>query len=207
MTFEFSAAIMMLLLVTQGGINTEYIILGLLILNNRTIYQLRNRIGKGLNIMYSSSTGSIQAALKKLLNNGFIDYNDIQENGKKKKEYFITEAGRKEFNKWINSPVESSGIKCPELTKIYFMGFTEEDIRPEIIHKYIEELRNKYKAIKLICDESVEFFRSDAYRNLEKQAKDIIFYQFTAARFGRDLMSFTINWYENLSDEIRSYDE
>ena len=197
----------MLLLVTQGGINTEYIILGLLILNNRTIYQLRNRIGKGLNIMYSSSTGSIQAALKKLLNNGFIDYNDIQENGKKKKEYFITEAGRKEFNKWINSPVESSGIKCPELTKIYFMGFTEEDIRPEIIHKYIEELRNKYKAIKLICDESVEFFRSDAYRNLEKQAKDIIFYQFTAARFGRDLMSFTINWYENLSDEIRSYDE
>ena len=66
---------------------------------------------------------------------------------------------------------------------------------------------NKYKAIKLICDESVEFFRSDAYRNLEKQAKDIIFYQFTAARFGRDLMSFTINWYENLSDEIRSYDE
>ena len=157
--------------------------------------------------MYSSSTGSIQAALKKLLNNGFIDYNDIQENDKKKKEYFITEAGRKEFNKWINSPVESSGIKCPELTKIYFMGFTEEDIRPEIIHKYIEELRNKYKAIKLICDESVEFFRSDAYRNLEKQAKDIIFYQFTAARFGRDLMSFTINWYENLSDEIRSYDE
>ena len=42
----------------------DHIILGLLMLSNRTIYQLRIRIDKGLNIMYSS-TGSIQATIKK----------------------------------------------------------------------------------------------------------------------------------------------
>ena len=42
----------------------ENIILGLLLLKNRTIYELRKRINDGLNLMYSCSTGSIQAAIK-----------------------------------------------------------------------------------------------------------------------------------------------
>ena len=82
----------------------DYIIWGLLILSNRTIYQLRSRIDKGLNMMYSSSTGSIQAALKKLLNSGYIDYHEFQDNGKQKKEYCITEAGRQSFHQWVNAP-------------------------------------------------------------------------------------------------------
>ena len=157
--------------------------------------------------MYSSSTGSIQAGLKKLLDNGFIDYNDILENGKKKKEYYITEAGRQEFNSWINSPIESTGIKCPELTKVYFLGFSEEEKRPEIIEKYINELKIKHESLKFMCDESEDFGRSEAYISLEKQAKDIIFYQLATARFGRDLLAFTIKWYEDLLIEMRGYDE
>jgi hypothetical protein len=47
----------------------ENIILGLLLMCNRTIYQLRDRIDKGIKLMYSSSMGSIQEAIKKLLNN------------------------------------------------------------------------------------------------------------------------------------------
>ena len=49
----------------------DNIILGILLLSSRTIYQLRERIGKGFNMMYSSSMGSIQAAIKKLVNCGY----------------------------------------------------------------------------------------------------------------------------------------
>lgn len=63
----------------------DNIILGLLLLQSRTIYQLRERIDKGLNLMYSSSTGSIQAAIKKLLNSGYIDFEETVENGRRKK--------------------------------------------------------------------------------------------------------------------------
>ena len=38
----------------------ENIILGLLLLQSRTIYQLRKRINDGLNLMYSCSMGSIK---------------------------------------------------------------------------------------------------------------------------------------------------
>ena len=65
----------------------DNIILGILLLSSRTIYQLRERIGKGLNMMYSSSMGSIQAAIKNLVNCGYIQYEETVENGKYKKIY------------------------------------------------------------------------------------------------------------------------
>ena len=65
--------------------------LGLLLLSDRTIYGLRDRIGKGLHLMYSSSMGSIQAAVKKLLNTGDICFTEIVEKGRHKKIYSITD--------------------------------------------------------------------------------------------------------------------
>ena len=63
----------------------DNIILGLLILESRTIYRLRERIKKGMDLMYSSSMGSIQAAIKRLLDRGYISYSERVENGKYKK--------------------------------------------------------------------------------------------------------------------------
>lgn len=63
----------------------ENIILGLLLLQSRTIYQLRKRINDGLNLFYSCSMGSIQAAIKKLLRNGYISISEKIEKGKLKK--------------------------------------------------------------------------------------------------------------------------
>ena len=185
----------------------DYIILGLLILSNRTIYQLRSRIDKGLNMMYSSSTGSIQAALKKLLNSGYIDYHEFQDNGKQKKEYCITEAGRQSFHQWVNAPVHCAEIKFPDLSKVYFMGFSQPENRLEIIQAHISELNTKYQSLKLICSEAELYQRSVEYARLDKQAKDIIVYRLASAHFGRDFMSFTIKWYENLLNEMRKYDE
>ena len=89
----------------------DNIILGILLLSSRTIYQLRERIDKGLNMMYSSSMGSIQAAIKKLLNYGYIQYEETVENGKYKKIYSITESGKQKFIEWVSSPMEKMCIR------------------------------------------------------------------------------------------------
>ncbi len=85
----------------------DNIILGLLILESRTIYQLRERISKGMNLMYSNSMGSIQAAIKKLLNHGYISYGENIEDGKYKKIYSITDSGKRYFFEWINTPFDT----------------------------------------------------------------------------------------------------
>ena len=115
----------------------DNIILGLLLMCNRTIYQLRERIDKGINLMYSSSMGSIQAAIRKLLNCGFISYEEIVDNGKYKKVYCITESGRQHFFEWINAPIEEQSPKSPELAKVYFMGFSDKKNREISIQQHL----------------------------------------------------------------------
>lgn len=174
----------------------DHIILGLLLLSRRTIYQLRERIDKGLNMMYSSSTGSIQAAIKKLLNDGCIQYEEVVENGKYKKIYSITESGKQRFTEWITTPLNAQGIKNPELAKLYFMGFSKKETRETGLQEYILQLKKQYDVLAAICKQAENI-------KVPEEHKDILYYQFTTARYGKDLMKFNIEWYQKLLDEMR----
>lgn len=174
----------------------DNIILGLLLLSSRTIYQLRERIDKGLNMMYSSSMGSIQAAIKKLLNCGYIQYEETVENGKYKKIYSITESGKQRFTEWITTPLNAQGIKNPELAKLYFMGFSTQEKRVAGLQEHITQLKRQYDALTAICKEAENVIVPD-------ENKDILYYQFAAAQYGKDFMEFNIKWYQKLLDEIR----
>ena len=178
----------------------DNIILGLLLLHNRTIYQLRERIEKGLHLMYSSSMGSIQAAVKKLLRCGYISYEEVVENGKYKKIYAITDRGRQYFSDWVNRPIEGQNMKNPELAKVYFMGFCDEENRVTNIEKYLSFLKEQYTALVVICEDV------DSVK-IPEDKKDILNYQFAAARYGRDFMKFNIDWYEKLLQEMQERDD
>lgn len=175
----------------------ENIILGLLLLQPRTIYQLRKRIDEGLNLMYSCSTGSIQAAIKNLLKNGYICVNEIAENGKLKKLYTITEQGKTQFDLWVNSTIENNLAKNPQLAKIYFMGLSDKENRIRLIRNYISKLKKVYRDLEKICSNG-ESLSAEFPRN------EILFYQLQTAKYGRDLMLFNINWYNRLLKNIRS---
>ncbi len=174
----------------------DNIILGLLLLSSRTIYQLRERIDKGLNMMYSSSMGSIQAAIKKLLNCGYIQYEETIENGKYKKIYSITESGKQSFTEWITTPLNTQGTKNPGLAKLYFMGFSTKEKREAGLQEYISELQKQYDVLNAICKEMKNVIVSD-------ENKDILYYQFAAAKYGKDFIKFNIGWYQKLLKEIR----
>lgn len=175
----------------------DKIVLGILLLSSRTIYQLRERINKGLNLMYSSSMGSIQAAVKKLLGCGYIDYEEIVEDGKYKKIYSITESGKLCFFDWVNSPIEMHHSKNPELAKLYFMGFSDKDSRETSMEAHLSYLHEQYHALNAICEEANSIKVSD-------ENKSILLYQLASVRYGRDLMKFNIDWYKRLLDETRS---
>lgn len=173
----------------------DHMILGILLLGSRTIYQLRERVNKGLHLMYSSSMGSIQAALKKLQEKGFIRYEETVENGKYKKIYSITDSGKQYFSEWVNSPIEAYHARNPELGKVYFMGFSEEKNRKKNLERYLSYLEEQYDVLNAICEEAGNI-------RVPADCEDIFFYQLAAARYGRDFMKFNIGWYQNLLKEI-----
>ena len=182
--------------ISNIGKQMENIILGLLLLQSRTIYQIRKRINDGLNLMYSCSTGSIQAAIKKLLRNGYISVREITENSKLKKFYSITDCGKNYFHAWLNTPIDSSAAKNPELSKIYFLGFAEQETRIKLIENHIEDLIKMHSDLEKICNEGAILLN-------ENQNNDIIDYQLQTASYGRDFMKFNIEWYQRLLKNIK----
>ncbi|MGN1132922.1 MAG: PadR family transcriptional regulator [Oscillospiraceae bacterium] len=175
----------------------DNIILGLLFMCNRTIYQLRDRINKGIHLMYSSSMGSIQAAVKKLLNCGYISYEEMIDNGKYKKVYSITESGKQHFLEWVNNPIEKQIPKNPELAKVYFMGFSDKKNRETSIQEHLVFLNKQYNLLETICEDGNNI-------DVPKEHKDILNYQFVSALYGKDLIKFNIDWFENLLRKMRN---
>lgn len=175
----------------------EFIILGLLIMQPRSIYEIRTRIDKGMNLMYSCSTGSIQAAIKKLLGKGYI-FPDGVSGARQKKTYSITELGKSAFYGWVNSPVEFSA-KSPELSKVYFMAFADSAARKNIIEGYISSLQEAYSKLNDICNQGLKIS--------EKDDSDILYFQLQAALYGRDFFKFNIAWYKNLLKSLEARDD
>ncbi len=83
----------------------DILILGMLMLKKLTIYEMRKHIEMNFTSMSSSSMGSIQAAIKKLLHHGMVRFDEYVENGVNKKMYEITDAGREYFLAAISKPM------------------------------------------------------------------------------------------------------
>ena len=62
---------------------------------------------------------------------------------------------------------------------------------------YISKLKEQYNVLNAICKEAENVKVPDEH-------KEILYYQLTAARYGRDFMKFNIEWYQKLLDEMRN---
>ena len=120
----------------------DIIILGFLMIQGSTIYELRQSIKNSLSTVSSDSTGSIQAALKKLLNKQMITFKEQVEGGLNKKVYFITDLGKEHFQQSITQPMLYKE-KNMELSKFFFMGFADADKWEGLIDAYIGELQKE----------------------------------------------------------------
>ena len=76
----------------------EYLLLGLLILSPMTGYELQQFIKKNLALICSHSAGSVQTALSKLEKEGKVTASEILTGKRRKKKFFITDAGRSAFS-------------------------------------------------------------------------------------------------------------
>ena len=175
----------------------DHMILGLLILKPRSLYELQQCMEAGLHLMYSSSPGSIQAALKKLLNAGFIEFQEETQGRRKKKVYSITASGREDFRIWVSSPMKTGSARDPELGKLYFMGLSDKESRIQNLREGIESLRQPYAVLSAIVSQGETM-------QVPPEAEEILHYQLASARFGRDFIRFQIDWYESfLKEEVQ----
>lgn len=172
----------------------EYIILGLLSLKPMTGYEIGLFVKKNLAMICSSSAGSVQTALKKLVANGSITYEEIVENKKNKKIFSITDQGTNDFMGWVKTPMQTEKVKNMELSKLFFLGFATKEQRIAAIQGYIKDLYNVKETLAAI---------KEAFMTIQAQIPgSITKYQGYTLDYGMDSAEFEINWYSKLLKEM-----
>lgn len=186
----------------------DIIILGLLMIQNCTIYEMKKTIEKNFGNISSSSVGSMQAAVKKLLSKNMICFSEHVENSVNKKIYEITQEGKEYFLSTISKPMLYKE-KSMEFSKFFFMGFVPKSKRLELVTAYISELEKK-----LICLEQIKSttenhpaFDEDYLSMLKENGavgiqnvtdmQEVAFFQFAMLDLSIAKMKFEIQWFEN----------
>lgn len=201
----------------------DKIILGLLMIKQLTIYELRGIIETNFTSMCSNSMGSIQAAIKKLLEQKMVMFEEFVENSVNKKQYMLTDLGRKCFLEWVQTAMVAGKMKDMELSKLFFMGFVPIEKRLGLIETHLADLIKEREQLESIQkqDESKnkrEYItylgKNKAQENHLLQAtgqldvqigtNEIIKFELLTLQFGIDRINFEIEWFTKLRNQLAS---
>ncbi len=174
----------------------EYVILGLLALRAMTVYEINKALKRGVSLFYSASFGSINAAIRKLLEKTWVSEEEKVEHGRNKKIFHLTPAGWQAFQDWLTTEIEAEKVKDPALTRLYFMGFAHAAERIRVLEAHIENLCQTLHTLELIHQQSAQIKTPP---NLE----DVRRFQEFTLDYGRAFYAFNIAWYQNLLETLK----
>ena len=150
----------------------ENIILSLLLLKSTTIYEMRTYIQTVLSTVCSDSLGSMQIALKKLLEKGYVSVTEYVENNTLKKQYSITPEGVEYYKTWAGTPINIQKMKSMEVGKIFFLGIAPGERRVEFLKSYIADLEGEYEKLLVIKDYVDKTQTTSIERNTKRIKED-----------------------------------
>lgn len=165
----------------------KYVILGFLMNEKLTGYDIKQRMIQSTSNFMNASFGSIYPALDRLENNGLINATEVIENGKYKKVYAINKVGKEAFIKWLEEPIDFMKSYEAILAKIFFYEHLPKEKSVKLIEQLIEDINNKIKNLE----------------KLEIEIKNVAgYFEASTLYFGIDHLKFIANWYEKFLKDL-----
>jgi len=108
--------------------NSQDIILGMLMKNTLSGYDMKQNFEQLFSFFYDASYGTIYPTLSKMEAAGYITKEVVVQEGKPNKNmYSITEHGVKVFQAYLSSSLEADLLRSDLLMRLYFGEFTDKD--------------------------------------------------------------------------------
>ena len=136
-----------------------------------TIYEMRTHIRQNLSTVCSDSLGSMQTAIKKLLEKRFVSVTEYVENNTLKKQYSITAEGVNYYKGWVGTPINMQKMKSMEEGKFFFLGIAPGERRVAFLKSFISDLEEEHKKLLAIKD-SVDKTQKTAIEKNTKRIKE-----------------------------------
>ncbi|ABX42887.1 PadR family transcriptional regulator [Lachnoclostridium phytofermentans] len=165
----------------------ESIILGMVLEEDLTGYDIKKRIETGIGVFYKASFGSLYPALKKMTGKGCLIAYDKSQGGRQKIFYQITEAGKKSFYDWLSSPMNIFDGTNTHLAKVYFFDRLSPELREHQLLQH--EINNVNYLHKL---EALE----KEFDKLEH--KECFYYKLSTLYYGICITREAIRWCQSV---------
>ncbi|MBA4505388.1 helix-turn-helix transcriptional regulator [Corynebacterium sanguinis] len=135
----------------------QHLILGLLLTGPLSLYDVHKRFASGLAHFYSASFGSIERALKRLVDDGLAAVEPDPGNARGRKLYSITQSGRASWSEWMHSPTPSgSDLEQSVLAKVFLLGRIADPAERSEILRLIREEAEASESALLDMAESID---------------------------------------------------
>jgi len=208
----------------------EDFILGLLMSEKLTAYELHVEIKNNYEKICSSSIGHIQRTLKKLHENGFLNLEEVHEGKVVKKVFGITPVGREKFMNWLNNPLDLLKVRNIELGRLLLMGYLTEEQQLANIDRTIADYQEAYaqmlaieemikaqeteptvhansEQLKLTLYEKKEDYFDELMASVEetdflKLTHRLNKFSMLTLKLGTHEIKSTLSWFENLRQEL-----
>ncbi|MFZ6027561.1 MAG: PadR family transcriptional regulator [Chloroflexota bacterium] len=175
----------------------EFVILGLLAVRERTIYEIKKILEETVSLFYSASFGSINSAIEKMLSKGRVSVRESVENGRFKKIYAITPVGYAALQEWLGSKIPQERVKEPALTRLFFMGLLDSKKRIQVLADHLKTLQETLATLDAMEAETQK-------AEIPPEKRDLAAFQHLTLKYGRAYYAFNIQWYQNLLDELQT---
>jgi DNA-binding PadR family transcriptional regulator len=123
--------------------STAYVILGLLHLHPMSGYEIKSFVDRSTRFFWAASYGQIYPELRRLADGGLIAGTSKPSGGRKRVEYRLTPAGRKQLRSWLAVEPEVNESRDEALLKLFLA-----DAEPEAGIEALEAKR-RFHAEKL----------------------------------------------------------
>lgn len=100
----------------------KFFILGLLLREPLTLYDLHRRFAAGLGHIYAASYGSIHRALRQLDEAGDVVVVASADTVRGKKRYRATVQGRRTWRGWMTGPQPTEDVELAALARVFLLG-------------------------------------------------------------------------------------
>jgi len=162
----------------------DLVILGLLVHEDLTGYDIKKRIDGAISFFWKGSFGNIYPALSDMEKSGLVAKRRADDGGRREKIlYHITDKGMELLKRWLNEEQAVNDMKYETLLKLYFGGAGCRDTALKNIMFFEEQVKKDLAVLKVYKE------------NLEKvlDNKDHIFYYLTVT-FGIDTYEAYLKW-------------
>ena len=102
--------------------STAFVILGMLGWRPMSGYEIKAIVDKSTRFFWAASYGQIYPELRRLSSAGLIEGTPRPKGGRKRTEYRLTPAGRKELRAWLRREPEVFELRDEGLLKLFFAG-------------------------------------------------------------------------------------